>query len=37
MRLIPQLLSAPLNPIPIVEILEGATYNLSAVTDKVYE
>ena len=35
-QLIPQLVSAPLNPIPTVEHLRGTTHNVSTISDKVY-
>ena len=34
---ITKLVLAPLNPIPIVEHLRGATHTVGTVTDKVYE
>ena len=38
MRAIPQLVSAPLNPIPIMQnILGGANHHMSTVTDNTYK
>ena len=37
MRAIPQLVSAPLNPIQLQNILGRATYHVSTVTDNTYK